>query len=258
MPSSSREGLVLSAALGHYRERAPCAPLRAHFVCTWFHRLPREGAATPVIVPDGCMDLQWVNGLLRIAGPDATAQREALPPGASIVGLRFGPAAAPAWLRTRACDLRDARVPLEALWGAEARRLAAWAGEAGTPEGIAGRLEAALAARAPRNAPEPGGGARLFRRLWHGEDDLATVCAELNLSPRTLRRRCHEWFGYGPRTLARVLRFQRFLRSAGQAPGASLAALAADAGYADQAHLTREASRLAGLTPATIRAQLSR
>lgn len=59
-----------------------------------------------------------------------------------------------------------------------------------------------------------------------------------------------------PKTLHRVLRFQAFLALAqyaiarGQAPaGDGLARLAADAGYADQSHLSRECLRLTGLAP---------
>jgi AraC-like DNA-binding protein len=50
-----------------------------------------------------------------------------------------------------------------------------------------------------------------------------------------------------------VLRFRRFLARADRAGAdADLAWLAADAGYADQAHLTRECVRLAGLPPAAL------
>jgi AraC-like DNA-binding protein len=50
-----------------------------------------------------------------------------------------------------------------------------------------------------------------------------------------------------------VLRFQRFLHAARAAgPERSLARLAADTGYADQAHLTRESRDLAGLPPGAL------
>jgi AraC-like DNA-binding protein len=51
----------------------------------------------------------------------------------------------------------------------------------------------------------------------------------------------------------RVLRFRRFVaRIDADGDPADLARLAAEAGYADQAHLTRESTRLAGLTPAAL------
>jgi transcriptional regulator GlxA family with amidase domain len=73
----------------------------------------------------------------------------------------------------------------------------------------------------------------------------------LGVGERQLRRRFVDAVGYGPKTLQRVLRFQRFLALAGDG-GDDLAALAFAAGYADQAHLTRECRRLAGLPPAAL------
>ena len=79
------------------------------------------------------------------------------------------------------------------------------------------------------------------------------VAVRLGLGERQLRRRCQAAVGYGPRMLARVLRFRRFLsRAEAAGTAADLAGLAAEAGYADQAHLTRESTRLAGLPPAAL------
>ena len=74
----------------------------------------------------------------------------------------------------------------------------------------------------------------------------------VGLGERQLRRRFERAVGYGPATLVRVQRFQHFLALAEQQPGAALSRLAAEAGYADQAHLTRECGRLTGLTPAAL------
>jgi methylphosphotriester-DNA--protein-cysteine methyltransferase len=73
---------------------------------------------------------------------------------------------------------------------------------------------------------------------------------ELGFSERQLRRRFHAAVGYGPKTLQRVLRFRRFLARADAGEDLSRAAL--DAGYADQAHLTRDCARLSGLTPSRL------
>lgn len=67
------------------------------------------------------------------------------------------------------------------------------------------------------------------------------------LSERGLRRVCDRVFGYGPKTLASIHRFQyalHLLRS-----GTSLSEASAMAGYVDQCHLNRETQRLAGTTP---------
>ncbi|WP_404443605.1 helix-turn-helix domain-containing protein [Microbacterium marinum] len=64
------------------------------------------------------------------------------------------------------------------------------------------------------------------------------------LSERTLRRISHRLFGYGPKTLMAIHRFQHALRLARS--GSSIGEAAAVARYADQAHLSREARRLGG------------
>ncbi|MET8850660.1 helix-turn-helix domain-containing protein [Amycolatopsis sp. NPDC004625] len=64
---------------------------------------------------------------------------------------------------------------------------------------------------------------------------------------RRLRRRFVQAVGYGPATYLRVSRFQRAVTLAPRTPG--LAALAAAAGYADQAHLSRDCRALTGRTP---------
>ena len=88
--------------------------------------------------------------------------------------------------------------------------------------------------RTPHNAPEVAA-ARL-------EDP-----GPFAVSERRLRRRFVQAVGYGPATYLRVTRFQRAVALAPRVAG--LAALAAAAGYADQAHLSRDCRALTGLTP---------
>jgi AraC-like DNA-binding protein len=77
---------------------------------------------------------------------------------------------------------------------------------------------------------------------------VAAVAERVFLSERQLRRRFTEEVGYGPKTLQRILRFQRAVAEL-RSDRAELAGAAATAGYADQAHLSRESRRLAGLSP---------
>jgi AraC-like DNA-binding protein len=75
----------------------------------------------------------------------------------------------------------------------------------------------------------------------------------LGWSPRRLHREMTETCGYGAKTLQRIVRLQRTLRLARQRALAhrrpTLAMLALDAGYADQAHMTRDFRDLTGYTP---------
>jgi transcriptional regulator GlxA family with amidase domain len=76
----------------------------------------------------------------------------------------------------------------------------------------------------------------------------------VGLGERQLRRRFQAGVGYGPKTLARVLRFQRLLALLRDDRDGrpSLAEVAVRAGYADQAHMTAECTRLAGRSPAAL------
>jgi AraC-like DNA-binding protein len=69
---------------------------------------------------------------------------------------------------------------------------------------------------------------------------------EPGVSERHLHRRCLAKFGYGPKTLHRVLRFNQAMDLA--YAGTTFADVADQAGYADQAHLSREVKSLAGAT----------
>ena len=76
-------------------------------------------------------------------------------------------------------------------------------------------------------------------------DDL---CARSDMGDRTLQRLLHKRIGLGPKWLIRRRRLQEAAeRLRDDSDG--LAAIAADLGYADQAHFTRDFRRATGLTP---------
>src|SRR5262249_23697524 len=212
------------------------------------------------IVPDGCADLIWSNGALRIAGPDRTAKIEQLPPGATVIGLRFQPGALASWLRVPASELVGERAGLEHFWGAEARKIGDWVSEGRSPTDVGARLERAMARRAAGMKDGDGWAGAVFSLVErHTPFDgqlIDRLIGETGMAERTLRRRCHEFFGFGPKTLDRILRFQRFIQLARGVEPAGLAGIAFEAGYSDQAHLTRETRELAGFTPSTVVAQL--
>jgi hypothetical protein len=140
---------MLAQAAGSYRERPVEGVLQVHFACVWVHQLPRPDVQPVVVVPDGCIDLEWIDGALRIAGPDRAPKIERLAAGATVVGFRFRPAAAAAWLGLPASETVDRRIPLEAFWGADARRVAAQASEARDIGARVRAIESALTRRAP-------------------------------------------------------------------------------------------------------------
>ncbi|MFD0687111.1 helix-turn-helix domain-containing protein [Actinomadura fibrosa] len=211
-------------------------------VCSWTAALP-DGAEPYVqrVVPDGCVDLIWWDGEILVAGPDTGPNPALLLPGSSMAGVRFRPGAAPPVLGFPADAVRDARVPLRELWGADAEVLESSLATS-APEKRADALVAALAGHAAATGPvDP-----LVPAMVAGlaREPVRRVADDLGLGERQLRRRAVAAFGYGPKTLQRVLRFQRALRLA--RAGEPLAGVAYTAGYADQAHMAHEVRDLAG------------
>ncbi|OPX14457.1 helix-turn-helix transcriptional regulator, partial [Gordonia sp. i37] len=70
----------------------------------------------------------------------------------------------------------------------------------------------------------------------------------VSVSARTLHRMSLQHFGYGPKTLARILRMRTALALLDDA-GEDLIGIAARAGYADHAHMCRDFAELTGAPP---------
>jgi AraC-like DNA-binding protein len=229
-----------------YREWAPPAPLRPSVSCLWTSVSTGEPT---LVLPDACSDLIWQPGAgAFIAGPDTGPWPSALPAGTVLVGVRLRPGAGGPALGLPLTELSDQRVALADVLPGLARQLPGDL-SAGAALGRLIEMTTRLAAERP---PDPlvSRAARLLAASRERTDKLAR---ELGVSERQFRRRCLDAVGYAPKTLHRVLRFRRFVSRIDAADGpVDLALVAAEACYADQAHLTRESVRLAGLPPAAL------
>lgn len=84
---------------------------------------------------------------------------------------------------------------------------------------------------------------------------IGALAAELGASRRHLTTTFHQQVGLPPKTVARLLRFERVCRRVERNP-ARWADIAYDSGYCDQAHLNRDFRDLAGTTPTDFLARL--
>jgi AraC-like DNA-binding protein len=248
--------MTLEPAAPRYRELAPPPELGEHLRCGWV--IEPDASHSEAILPDGCIDIVWRAGEGAIvAGPDTGPVPVVRRAGSKAVGVRFRPGAAPAMLGVPADELRDLRVPLAELWGDAAGRLEDELDGAGSASARLELIERALRRRLDGAERPDGLVAAAVARLRGPEPPQVRELADaLAVSERQMRRRFHAAVGYGPKVLARILRFQRMLALARQpASREDLARLALDAGYADQAHMTAECTRLAGAPPARLIAE---
>ena len=212
------------------------------FACTWSRTMP-AGAAPPHVVPDACADVLWhrESGRLFVAGPDTRAHRTSLSAGL-LVAVRFLPGRAPAGLGVPSSAVRDERVDLDQLWPVDRVRRLSDTLAATSSVVAASRVlaDAVAGTRAEWDPAVP----RLVSLIRRG-DRVASVADALGWTERLLHRRSLAAFGYGPKTLQRVLRFDHALRLARD--GRDLASVAYASGYADQAHLARDVKSFAGV-----------
>jgi AraC-like DNA-binding protein len=239
------------------RERRPVAALARHVTCVWIQEVSPDSA--PFVhrrAPNGSSELVCVLGAVpRVLGPRTEPVVEPLAPGTTVVGVRLRPAAAPPVLHLPASETAGLDLGADELWGSRALALGEALANAGSAQRAAALLEQAVADRVADGPDLDPLATEAVRRLMPPQStDLNSLATSLYISERQLRRRCEAAVGLTPKLLHRILRFQRFIALAWtlERPSTQLARLAAEAGYADQAHLTREAKRLEGRSPRTL------
>ena len=219
----------LSHQARFYREWTPPAAWRSVVVCCWEQRVDADHVQR--VLPDGCADvLLYQDDSIDVVGLHDQVDVPLLPAGTWIRAIRLRPHAVAAAFQIDAASLRNRTLPLSDIFGtSRARQLV-------DPR----ERDAWLQSIEPD--PRTERAVRLLDR--RSVDETATL---LGLTPRQLRRVLLSEVGLGPKVFQRVLRLQRFLAAA-ERPG-GLAMAAAEAGYADQSHLSREVQTLAGVAP---------
>ena len=233
------------------REYPPPAVL-APFVDRFWYRRADEAASTTGphrVSPDGCLYIVVGPGQAIVVG--AMTRPILVPPidGPGLLGVRFRPGMATAFLHIPAAALTDDRAPLEAIWR-DGEAVADNVGSAlGTDQAIS-RLAEMLTTRLPRLATVPPDLVAAVERIMAqgGRIDVSRLAASLGVTRQHLARRFAAHVGVTPKTFCRVVRLWQVLRSS-QDRRVHWARLAADLGYSDQSHLVTEFRALTGLTP---------
>jgi AraC-like DNA-binding protein len=242
-------------AVQSYRERYPTPELSGSVSSVWIQQVASGGPAYEHrTVPNGSVEISYAigAGAVAVSGPQRGPTVESLAAGSTVVGIRLRPGAASPVLGPPASELVDMHVELDRLWGRAASTLAERLEESGSPEAAVRLLEHEVFRRAETGSDaDPLVTAAIERLQPWRRTDVDAWTAGLFISPRQLRRRFVATLGFGPKLFQRIRRFQGFLAlsQAGHRDRPDLARLAWAAGYADQAHLTRECSDLTGLTP---------
>jgi methylphosphotriester-DNA--protein-cysteine methyltransferase len=250
-----------------YAETEPDAGLRPFIQSfwTWDADLAPGERFVHHVWPDGCV-LIVVNFAPNrpasgtVVGPGVEPRRIVMQGRLSCRGLRFRPEAGAALLGMRAVDLCDRSTPLADTIGPEAIALIEAVAAPATHRAGLSHLRTWLRRRLSAQQP-PIVIDRLVSRAvdtlaaTHGQAGIRHMAGELNVSTRQLERRFQQAVGLTPKQYARIRRMRSLLTCVLDR-NESWAAMAAELGYADQAHCARELSRLTGLTPRALATRL--
>jgi AraC-like DNA-binding protein len=221
-----------------YHEWAPPEAWRAVVACCWEQRVFADRVQR--VLPDGHADvLLYGSGAVELVGVYDHVALPVLPRGTVIRGIRLRPEAIASAFRLKASELRNLTVPAEDVIGVRGAR------HLRDDDAVDAWIRSIQPDRRTVTAIE------LLR-----SESVEGVARQLGISPRQLQRTVVANVGLSPKTLQRVMRMQRFLDYASRRD--ELAVASADAGYSDQAHLTREVRALSGLTPARLLADRAR
>jgi AraC-like DNA-binding protein len=251
-----------------YQEFAPDPTLAAHVHCTWSFAGEEDGTEQAV-PPDGRCELIVHGGRpYEERGSDGAwrAQPELLFAGqltrplvlrsrgaVAVIGVRFTPAGAWAFVGRPLASCTDRRIELAALHGAPAvatlRAQLAHGGDEQARIAIASRYVAARIA-ATQGRRDVAVELCVERMLAsEGRLTLAALSALAGVGERQLQRRFAEVVGVSPRMLGVVIRLRRVFDALRDAPWSSWSERAQAAGFFDHPQMARDFRRLLGSAP---------
>ena len=239
-----------------YQEHTPQAALASLVRCYWTvsgHAAELNPAVNRVL-PDGCMDVIFdlrdssAGGGI-VVGAMLTASVFHHVGRIDMLGVRFVPGAAPLFLRAPAGELTASTLPADSLWH-DSRDLQSQLLECVNARERLTLLDRYLLDRMqPRDGAESAlQGMALIERA-RGLLRVELLCRSLGVNERALQRAFANQVGLTPKQAIRIMRFRHAVSQLQGARRGTLASIALNCGYADQAHFTREFRELAATTP---------
>lgn len=248
-----------------YREWQPPQSLRDRIRCAWRLRDPTPDGAAQTIYPDGCCELivhlgtpmrRWSarDGWQRqtaclFAAQHRSAVRLRADGPLDCIALRLQPWASALAVTSQLPDLRDEVVDLRGFAPALARAIECWLPRLQDDADVAwSALDGALGRCA---APLPLRDVVSQLEAHAGNVRIDALARSADLPMRTLQAQFLRWVGLSAKEYARLLRLHATLRAIDSGTD-SIAALSIEHGFSDQAHATRELTRITGLPPARL------
>jgi len=247
-----------TAAVSRLARCLPAAPVARFVEFSWlvrWHPGGRPPYETKVLAhPDVHLVLEEPEPL--VYGVDRGLFVRRLEGTGRVLGAKFRPGAFRSFITGPVAEFADRRVPAAELFGPEAaeagRAVLGADSDADSDADMVARAEAFLLHRLPSPDPAADEVAAMVERIT-AEPTMFRVdqaAAALDVPVRRLQRLFAEYVGAGPEWVLRRALLHEAAARADQGSGLDWASLAAELGYADQAHMTRDFTAAVGVPPA--------
>lgn len=248
----------MSASL-HYDEFAPPSDLDESILTFWSFRNPPDGPdpwqhTVPV---DGCMGIVVslppdAPGRVIVLGAHDTPRTVPVPAGSSYWGIRFWPDTGAAFLGVDADAWVGRAAPPPAPLAARVASLGPAIRQSATDADAVQQLTTWCRTQ-PRPTIDPTVRLAVLAIVAaRGTVTIGALAQTLQCSDRQLLRRFRRATGLSLKRYARVRRFREAAARHLAAPRATWSQIAAEFGYSDHAHLTREFREIVGAAPSDV------
>jgi AraC-like DNA-binding protein len=233
--------------------RRPAAELARYISQYWLSL--NNTSPVYAALPDGCVDLvlevtasnhrSWIYG--------STTRPTAIPctVGTHYLGIRFHPGQSRHFISAAAQELTDGREDLRTLMRFPSERVAAHI----ATEALFAELDQILMGTLRRARPLESyiDGVVQHIEAHHGDTRIDEVAARFGKSRRQMERVFLQTVGVPLKFFCMITRLRHAAELIVPPASRSLTVVAHEAGYSDQAHMTRDFTRLTGLSPAQLR-----
>lgn len=239
-----------------FRVVPPAAPLRGYISHYWLSRDNTD--RTFPVIPDGAVDVVVAVGATRceVQAYGSTTTRTELPLalGAHYLGVRFKPGQSRHFLDVPAAALTDSALPAEGLVADGMLRAA----ESIASDGLFAGLDATFLRHLERRPAARSTMDDAIRHIEsrHGALRIGALAEMSGRSRRQFERQFVDAVGLPAKLFAEIVRFRRALSLLARSR-LPLAQIAADSGYSDQSHLSRECARFYGKSPSRVRGDVA-
>jgi AraC-like DNA-binding protein len=243
------------AAAGRFSltRHAPAADMAPFVDFCWVIRWDLTGQPPheQAILPHPNVNLAFEASGAAVYGVDTKIFTRRLTGTGKALGIRFRPGGFRPYFGAPISTLNDRVVPASDIFGAATGPALEGVLAAADDEAMLGSATALLRAAAPSPDPVTGQVAGIVGRIT-GDPSLRRVgelVAAFGIPERRLQRLFAEYVGVSPKWVMRRARLHEAALRADAGDVVDWAALAADLGYADQAHLTRDFTATLGVPP---------